>query len=182
MLFNNGFGTTNADGFVSTGFDGLQLFSVSHTRLDGGAVWRNRPSTDITLGVTAVQGMIVDFMRLLDDRGRPQNLRPSLIVINPEDYFTAKEILQSEYKPGTANNEINAIQGEGLSFMVSHYITDTNSWYALANTHDLNFVWDETPRGGMIEDFYAEVIARKVVQGFAVGHGEARGVWGTNGG
>ena len=36
LLFNNGFGTTGDDGFVATGFDGLQLFSTAHTRLDGG--------------------------------------------------------------------------------------------------------------------------------------------------
>src|SRR2546430_6702270 len=32
LLFNNGFGTTNADGFAAAGFDSLQLFSTAHTR------------------------------------------------------------------------------------------------------------------------------------------------------
>ena len=35
LLFNNGFGTTNADGFAAAGFDALALFSTAHTRLDG---------------------------------------------------------------------------------------------------------------------------------------------------
>lgn len=182
LVLNNGFGTTAADGFSALGFDGLQLFSVSHTRLDGGAVFRNRPSTDIDIGVAGIQGMIIDFMRLNDDRGRPISVRPKLVIINPEDYFTVKEILQSEYKPGTANNEINVLKDEGLSFMVSHYLTDSDSWFALGDQHDLNFVWDERPRGGMQEDFDAEVIKRKIVQGFATGHGEVRGAWGTSGG
>ena len=182
LLLNNGFGTTDDDGFASTGFDGLALFSTAHTRLDGGPTWRNRPSTDIDISVTGLQNALIDIEKLVDDRGRPQYARPKLIVVNPEDRFTAKEILESEYKPGTANNEVNALKDEGLSFMVSHYLSDSDAWYVFSDQHDCNFVWDQKPRGGMEEDFDNEVIKRKVVEGFAVGHGEARGVWGTSGG
>src|SRR3954464_3471998 len=52
-VLNNAFGTTSADGFKATGFDGLQLCSTAHTRLDGGATQRNRPSTDADLSPTA---------------------------------------------------------------------------------------------------------------------------------
>src|SRR3990167_3719886 len=123
LLFNNGFGTTDADGFEAAGFDGLQLFSTAHTRLDGGATIRNRPSTDVDLGVTGLQNAVVDFRNLVNDRGRPQKVEARLLIVNPEDMFTAREILESEYKPGTANNEINALKPENLSFMISHYLT-----------------------------------------------------------
>ncbi len=182
LIFNNGFGTTDEDGFEATGFDGLQLFSTTHTRLDGGAVIRNRPATDVDLSVTGLQNAIVDFENMVNDRGRPQKVLPKVLIINPEDMFTAREILQSEYKPGTANNEINALRAEGLSFMVSHYLTDADAWFIAGDQHDANFIWEERPRGGMEEDFDAEVIKRKVVEGFAVGHGEFRGYWGTSGG
>ena len=182
LIMNNGFVTTNADGFGATGFDGLALFSTAHTRLDGGATWRNKPSTDVDLGVTALQNALIDIDNLKDDRGRPVFVRPQLLIISPEDRYTAKEILQSEYKPGTANNEINALRDAGLSFMVSHYKTDNDAWFIKCDQHDVNFIWDEKPRGGMQEDFDAEVIKRKIVEGFFVGHGEARGWWGTSGG
>ena len=181
LLLNNGFGTTTADGFIAAGFDSLALFSTAHTRLDGGATQRNRPSTDVDLGVTALQNALIDVDNWLDDRGRPIFAKAKLVVVNPEDRFTAKELLQSEYKPGTANNEINALKDEGLSFMVSHYLTDADAWYVLTDQHDCNFIWEERLRAGMQEDFDAEVIKRKVVQGFAVGHGEWRGVWGSSG-
>lgn len=182
LLFNNGFGTTDADGFDATGFDGLQTFSTAHTRLDGGAVIRNRPSTDVDLSVTGLQNAIVDFDNLVNDRGRPQKVEPRLLIINPEDVFTAREILQSEYKPGTANNEINALRAENLSFMKSHYLSDADAWFVLGDQHNLQFIWEDRPRGGMEEDFDAEVIKRKVVEGLFVGHGEWRGCWGTSGG
>lgn len=184
LLLVNGFGTTDADGFAADGFDALALFSTAHTRLDGGATLRNRPSTDVDLGSTGLQNALVDFhTQNLDDRGRPQLIRPKLIICNPQDMFTARELLQSEFKPGTANNEINALREEGLSFMVSHFIgNDADQWYMLGDQHDLNFIWDTRPRGGMEEDFDAEVIKRKVVEGFFVGHGEWRGTWASSGG
>jgi hypothetical protein len=181
-LLNNAFGTTAADGFKATGFDGLQLCSTAHTRLDGGANQRNRPSTDVDLSPTAVQNMLIDFHNYKDDRGRPSLIRPKMLIISPEDQFTAKEILESEYKPGTANNDINALKGEGLSFMVSHYKTDTDAWFAIGDTHDLNFVWETRPRTATEEDFDHEYIKHKCVEGFAVGFGEWRGFWGTSGG
>lgn len=181
FLLNNGFGTTAADGFTATGFDGLGLFSTAHTRLDGGATQRNRPSTDVDLSPTAVQNMVIDFQNFKDDRGRPSLIRPKLIIVSPEDMFTAKEILESEYKPGTANNDINALKSEGLSFMVSHYKTDTDAWMAIGDQHDLNFIWDERPRTATEEDFDSEVYKHKCVEGFAVGFGEWRGAWGSAG-
>ena len=181
LLFNNGFGTTNADGFSAAGFDGLALFSTVHTRLDGGATQRNRPSTDVDLGVTGLQSCLIDVHNWVNHRGRPVLLRPSKLFVNPEDMFTAKEILQSEFKPGTANNEINAIRGEGLTFTVLHYLTDNDAWFVQCSEHDCNWIWETQPRGGMEEDFDNEVIKRKLVQGYVIGHGEWYGTWGTTG-
>ena len=181
LVFNNGFGTTNADGFTATGFDGLALFSTAHTRLDGGATQRNRPSTDVDLSVTGLQQCSIDFDNWLSHRGRPVMIRPKTLIVNPEDKFTAKEILQSEYKFGTANNEVNALKDEGISFQVSNYIDDADAWFVLGDRHDLNFIWDVKTRGGMWEDEKAEVIYRKVVQGYANSHGEWYGTWGTTG-
>ena len=182
LALNSGFGTTDADGFSSTGFDGLQLFSTAHTRLDGGTSQRNRPSSDADLGVTALQQALIDFENWKDDRGKPSMIRPKLLIISPEDKFTAKELLGSEYKPGTANNELNALKDEGISFMVSHYKTDTDAWFLQGDKHGLHFVWEERPRQGVEEDFDSEVTKRKCVQGFVVYHNEWRGNWGTSGG
>ena len=180
-ILNGAFGTTDADGYSSTGFDGLQLCSTAHTRLDGGANFRNRPSTDADLSLSSLQSAVTDFENLKDDNGRPCKIKPRLVIISPEDKFVARELLKSEYKPGTANNDVNAILEENLSFMVSHYKTDTDAWFLFGDEHDANFIWDVKPRQGMEEDFDSETIKRKVVQGFVCGHGEPRGIWGTSG-
>lgn len=185
-IWNGAFGTTDSDGYSSTGFDTLQLCSTAHTRLDGGTNIANRPAADGDLSLTGVQNAIIAFENLKSDRGRTQVIRPVRLVISPEDRFTAREILNSEYKPGTPNNDINALQEDGLSYFVSHYKTDNNSWFILGDKHDLNFIWDVKPRtatstGDNGEGFDAEVTSRKVIQGFICGFGEWRGVYGSNG-
>lgn len=185
-IFNGAFGTTDADGYSSTGFDGLQLCSTAHTRLDGGSNIANRPAADGDLSLTGVQNAVIAFHNLKSDRGRTQVIRPIRLVISAEDVFTAREILNSEYKPGTPNNEINALQDEGISYFIEHYKTDNNSWFVVGDKHDCNFIWDVKPRTATSGDnsdeaFDNEITKRKVVQGFVVGFGEWRGIYGSNG-
>ena len=185
-IMNGAFGTTDSDGYKSTGFDGLQLCSTAHTRLDGGANQANRPATDIDLSLTGLQNAVIAFDNLKDDRGRPSLIRPKRLIISPEDKFTARELLNSEYKPGSANNDVNALTDEGLSYFVSHYKTDNNSWFLLGDKTDVNLIWDVKPRQATSasdsgEAFDREIISRKTVQGFICGFGEWRGVYGSAG-
>jgi hypothetical protein len=184
-ILNGAFGTTDSDGYSSTGFDSLQLCSTAHTRLDGGANQANRPATDVDLGLTGLQNAVIAFDNLKDDRGRPSLIRPKRLIVSPEDKFTARELLNSEYKPGSANNDVNALSDEGLSYFVSHYKTDTDAWFLLGDMHDINFIWDVKPRQASTAEgedgFDKEIIKRKCVQGFIVGFGEWRGIYGSAG-
>lgn len=183
-ILNGAFGTTDSDGYSSTGFDGLQLCSTAHTRLDGGTNIANRPAADGDLSLTGLQNAVIAYENLKSDRGRTQVIRPVRLIISPEDRFTARELLNSEYKPGTANNDINALQDDNLSFSVNHYKTDNNSWFLQGDKHDCNFIWDTKPRQATSNDgdgFDTEVTRRKIVQGFVVGFGEWRGMFGSNG-
>jgi len=181
LIMNGAFGTTNSDGYKSTGFDGLQLCSTAHTRLDGGANQANRPSTDVDLSVTALQNALIAFHNWKDDRGRPAMYQPKKLIVSPEELFTARELTGSEYKPGTANNDINALRDFNLVTMISHYKTDADAWFIVGDKHDANLIWDVQPRQAMEEDFDAEIVKHKLVQGFVVGFGEWRGWYGSQG-
>lgn len=187
LILNNGFGTTdNVNyGFESTGFDDLALFSTAHTRLDGGATQANRPSSDADIGVGSLGDAIIQFQSWVDHRGRKVRARPNCLIVHPNDSLTAKELLAPGGKPGTANNDINSLTGEGLtqdSIIISPYLTDTDSWVVLdTRLVDSWWFWDVQPRTGMEDDFDMEVIKRKRVHGFSMGHGEWFGAYGTNG-
>jgi len=175
-ILNNGF-STSYTGFIA----GESLFSTSHARLDGGTAQANRPSADVSLGVTALQNAIIQFHNWRDDRGRPFLSVPKLLLIHPNDLMSARELLGSEFKPGTSNNEINALREDNLSFMVCHYLTDTNAWFLQGDNHDLNLIWDLPPSTSMDDDFDTDDIMRKLVQWYSTGWGEWRGTYASSG-
>lgn len=181
-ILNNAFSTTDdtAIGFEAVGFDGLALCSTAHTRLDGGATQANRPSTDADLGWTSLADGIIQFQLWRDNRGRRIIDMPRKLVVHPNDSLTAKELLGSPNKPGTANNEINALAGE-VQAVVTPYLTDTDSWFLLGSKLPTKWFWDVSPRTAMEDDFDLEIIKRKRVHGFSMGHTQWAGVYGTSG-
>lgn len=181
LLLNNGFGTTDSGSFKAAGFDSLALFSTAHTRLDGGATQRNRPSTDVNLSWTALADAWTQFMLWRDHRGRNVSGRPRMLWVHPNDALTARELTRSTQKPGTANNEINALMGE-LEPVVSPYITDTNSFYVQGAMPDTYWYWDVNPRTASLrDDEINEITGRKRVQGWSHGHGHWFDFYATSG-
>ena len=182
LLLNSGFSTTNSQGFRATGFDGLSLFSTAHTRLDGGTAQANKPGTDASLSWTSLANGWTQFQLWVDHRGRPIRGIPTDLIIHPNDMLTAQELIGSSLKPGTANNEINAMQNKGLNLIVTPYLTDTNSWYLKGGKTDAAWFWDVQPRTEMLDDDQInEVMGRKRVQGFSHGHGQWYNYYGTSG-
>lgn len=141
-ILNEAFVTTN-----ETGFDGASLISVSHTGLDGRTGVANRPAVDVGFGLTAVQNMVVNFHNMVDERNIPRVMAPSLIIIAPENIWTARETLGSSGKPFVTDNEMNSILAEDLRWMVSHYLDTSTNWFGLAaqGEHDLNFMMRNRP-------------------------------------
>ena len=181
LILNSGFGTTNDGSFLATGYDSLALFSTAHTRIDGGATQRNRPSTDASLSWTSLADGRQQFQLWRDNRGKRIISIPQLLIVNPQDELTAMELMKSPGKPGTNNNEINAIVGD-FDILVTPFLTDTNAWYLKAVDADGIWYWDVQPRTQSLrDDDRREISGRKRVQGWSHGHGRWVGWYGTSG-
>ncbi len=125
-------------------FDALSLCNTAHTAVaNPGVTQANRPSPDVGFSVTGIQGSILRFHTMNNDRGLPQVMFPKKFILTPTNLFAAREILGSTNKPFTADNEINSLQPEDFTFMISHYITTTTNWWLVADQgeHDVNFGW-----------------------------------------
>jgi hypothetical protein len=57
-------------------------------------------------------------------------LRADTLLVPPDLEMSAKRLLQSAQIPGSANNDINVLQG-GLNVVVAPYLTSTSVWYLL---------------------------------------------------
>jgi len=176
-VLNNAF-STSYTGFTAS----KSLCSTSQTKLDGNT-WANRPNPDVGLSITGIQNMVTRFEGLTDERSLPRLMAPSMLVISPSNKFVAREIFGSGGKPYTANNEINALIDEDLSFMVCHYLTTSTYWFGVAakGQHDLNFFWRDQPIFDMFDDPYTKNAVATAYQRHTQGYGSPYGVDGSTG-
>ena len=181
-VFNNAFAAFTSSGTAGTGLDGLTLCSTAHT-LVGGGTYANRPTVDTDLGIASLQAGITAFERGVDERGLRELHVPRFVVIPPEQKWLAREILNSSYKPFTADNEINAIVQDDLQYMVSHYLTDTDAWFLTAapGDHDLNY-FQRMPLGFKEGDDFDTGDAKfRAWMRCSAGFSDWRGVYGSPG-
>ncbi len=174
-VFNNGF-TTN-------GPDGVPLFSTAHPNLDG-STQANRPSTDADLSVTSLTAALTAIEKFVDERGLKRPTKAVMLLVAVDNWNVAEELLNSEYKPYVANNEVNALQKKDLRYFVSHYLTDTDAWFLLAEkgNHLLKFFW--RVRLGALRrgtDFDTTNLKHLARMRFSVGYSHWMGTYGTTG-
>lgn len=155
---NLGTGTTGGTGFTASGFDTLALFSSAHTLLGGGTA-ANRLTTDLALTVTSYELAIDTFEGTVDERNQPDPRQAALLYVPYQLKWKAIEILESELKPYSANNEVNPVKGE-TQWMISHFLTDTDGWTIFGSKggdseggHDINCWFRELPDFDMSEDY-----------------------------
>lgn len=174
-VFNNGFATN--------GFDGVPLFSTAHPNL-GGGTQSNTPSTQADLSVASLTAALTAIEKFTDERGLKKSCKAVLLAI-PSDYWnTAEELIKSEYKPYVANNEKNALQAKDLQYFQSHYFTDTDAWFLLAekSNHSIKFFW-RVKLGALRKgtDFDSTNLKHLARMRFSVGYSHWFGTYGSSG-
>lgn len=175
-LLNNAFDTNYA------GFTASESLCGAHVGLDG-VTRRNRPTVDIAFSITGIQSAITRFENMTSERNLPRLMAPTMCIIAPENKFVAREILGSSGKPYTADNEINALIEEDLSWMVVHYLTTTTYWFMTAGkgVHDLNFLWRDRPIFDAFDDPWTKNAVFTSYQRHTKGFGAWRGIDGSTG-
>lgn len=132
--------------------DGVSLFNTAHPLL-GGGTYSNQLSTLSDFSVTALQDSIILFENMVNERGLRMQLSPDNVWGPPEMQFVFQEVLQSQYKPYTGNNEINPVQGR-VSPAILHFLNTNTGWYLSCNdTNNVKFKWRAKPVTDMIDDF-----------------------------
>jgi len=176
-ILNNAF-STSFTGFTTS----EALCSTAHAGLDG-VSRANRPSPDVGFGVTYLQNAIRRFEEMTDERNLPRLMAPTTVIISPLNKFVAREVLGSSNKPYTADNEINALIEEDLSWMIAHYLTTNTYHFLLAakGQHDLNYLWRDHPIFDSFDDPWTKNAVFTSYQRHIEGYGSWRGIDGSTG-
>ena len=185
--FNNGF--TNA---YQSG-DGVNLFTADGDGVTGGAGHplvsggknSNRPATAGALNETSLEAAVIQIAKWTDERGLLIAARPRKLIIPPDLQFVAKRVLGSELRPGTADNDINAVRVMGVvpeGHAVNHYLTDVDAWFLMTDVPNgmkhFTRVAMETSMDG---DFDTGNVRYKARERYSFGVSDPLGVWGSPG-
>ena len=120
------------------GGDKKALLATDHP-LTGGGTFANKLATAADFSETALEDILIMIRRAKDDRGIPIALMPKMIVIPPELEYVATRILSSTLRPGTNDNDVNAIVKKGIFTQPAHVITrltDTDAWFIKTDVND----------------------------------------------
>jgi phage major head subunit gpT-like protein len=172
-----------ATGFL-TGGDAKALFATDHPRVDGGTDQGN--STTADLAEDSLEDVLLAMRATKDDRGELILMQPDTLLISPAMEKTAKILLQTNLRPGTANNDVNVYQGR-LNLVVWDFLSSAaggsdTAWFVLdKSAHKVNWFWRK--RGSLERnvDFDTANIEYKLSARWSNGFSDWRGVYGSKG-
>jgi hypothetical protein len=137
----------------------------------------------VDLSEAALEAAIQSFDLQVNERGMPILSQARTLLIHPSNRMLAKRLLNSAGFPGTNNNDVNPLQDEGLQVFSDPWLTDTDAWFLLASTDqiDVKFFWREMPDTKTWDDDNADATFHKIRQRHQVGFGDWRGTYGSTG-
>lgn len=177
-VLNNGFSTSKY-----VGRDGKALFATDHPLKGTGGTYANTPAVAIDISEAGIEAAIASFDNMVDDRGITTEIQPRILLVTPGDRMMAKRLLNSAGMPGSNNNDINPLADEGLTLMVSNWLTDPDAWFLLpqASESPITFFWRKTPDTKTWDDDNADGTYHKIKQRHSTGFNDWRGAWGSPG-
>ena len=164
--------------------DGVSLLNSAHPNMAGGT-WSNILSTASDLSEAALEQAAIDIQGFTNDRGLKIVVKPKTLVIPYQLEFEANRIFKTVGRPGTSNNDINAIKELGMfpgGIVVSHYLTDQDAWFIRTNVpHGMKYFERRKDEFGQDNDFDTENAKYKATARYSFGATDPRALFGTAG-
>ena len=175
---NNAFDSTFAGG------DGKELCATDHPLVNNGSL-RNEPSTDADLNETSLENALIDIAAFVDERGLKVSVRGQKLIIPPNLQFVADRLLESTLRPGSADNDVNAMRNMGMlpqGYVVNHYLTDTDAFFIKTDAPRGFVHFERMPMSTKMEgDFDTGNVRFKARERYSYGYSDPRCVYGSKG-
>ena len=169
---------------TSLGGDGQPLLSASHP-LGGGGTASNILGTPADLSETSLETLLVQISTAVDDRSIPIALSGRKLAVPPQLVFVAERIIKSNLRPGTADNDINAMRNMGMipeGVVVNQRFTNPDQYFILTDCPDGMKHFVRAPIKKAVEgDFETGNLRYKCRERYSFGFTDWRGVYGSEG-
>lgn len=174
---NNGFDSNY------TGADAVALFSTAHPNSGtGGGTQRNTPTTAVDLTQTSLEAAIIDIGNFRDANNQRIVVSPKTLVVPINESFNSRKILETKYKTGSADNDVNVISNMNLELVVTNYLLDTDAWFVITDAENgLTFMMRREASLDRDNDISTQNLALVTTMRFDTGWTDWRGAWGSPG-
>lgn len=173
-ILNNAFAS-------ETSFDGSPIITQSHSTFTGMQSNQIASAADISLaGLKEGENY---FRSITDERGKKLISQPAVVATTESFRHDAMELINTPFKPGSANNDINSLSS--YEIVSSPYLTDDDAWFMLTAPGSMSnglMIYNRKPLDTRLhEDTLAGVMYYKAEYRQALGCSEWRGIWGSQG-
>lgn len=162
------------------GGDGKALCDTGHP-VDGGT-YANKPTTEMNLNeASLLTGQVAVRTDFVDEAGLKIHAMANKLIIPPQLEATAVRLTKTELRPGTANNDVNAIKSVagGLpgGYMVNEYLTSAYAWFLTTNIDGLIFMKRKGYETDMQVDWHTDNLLVKGYERYCFTYNDPRAVY-----
>jgi len=165
---------------AAVGGDGTALVASDHP-IDGGSI-SNYTTVELNES-TLLNAMIAIRTNFKDQAGLKVFARGRRLIVPPALEPVAIRLTKTELRPGTADNDVNAIMmtagGLPEGYMVNDYLTDTNNWFLLTNIDGLSYMERVKFESDMQVDFVTDNLLVKGYERYSFGYYNWRSIYGA---
>jgi len=170
---------------VTGGFtygDGETLLSTAHP-LTGGGTASNMLATAADLSESAIEDLLIQMRKSVDDRGIPIAIKAKRMMIPPELEYVAHRILKTRLRSGTADNDANAIKDKSVFStdpkVITRFTSPTN-WFVKTDVNDgLKYFNRKALKRTMDTEFETGNYRYQTRERYSFGATDFRGVFGS---
>ncbi len=167
---------------ASVGGDGVALCSTAHP-IDGQTIG-NAPTTNVDLNeATLLNAMVSIRTNFRDQAGLKMFARCRKLIIPPQQEPVAIRLTKTELRPGTADNDVNAIfstaGGIPEGYMVMDFLTSNFAWFLLTNIAGLAYMNRIPYETDMQVDFTTDNLLVKGYQRYSFNYFNWRAIFGS---
>lgn len=177
FIFNNAFTA------ASTVSDGQPLCSTEHPTSTG--TLANTFANGVQFNEAAVEDAITLIKSWSNVAGLKINMNSVKALIPQSRAFDAARIFKSEFRTGTANNDINAIFHDKYmpgGYVVNQFITNPNYWFILTDeANGFKYYLRENLDIDFITDVVTDNVTVRAIERYSFGCSNWRSVFGSTG-
>jgi hypothetical protein len=161
--------------------DGVALFSTAHP-YDGGT-WANTSATPKSLNESSLLANMTNVRTtFVNERGLRILSRARRLVVPPQLEQVAIRLCKTELRPGTADNDVNAILtlsgGLPEGFIVLDFLTSPFAWFLTTNIEGLIHMMRIPYESDMWVDNITDNLLVKAYERYSFGYNDPRAAWG----